>query len=105
MIVKVSKKMCDFINKTAKNRGFEARADIVLMPENKYRFFVGFCSDPWTDYDNKTGKIKVIQISYPGNYYACPVYLSTDKLVKAFKAVNGSTLEDLAGVVRDLCEI
>ena len=109
MKIKVSKKFADFINKTAKELGFEAEASVVTMGERGYCLNVGsnamFDAEDNGDYDWRTGEFKAIRVCYPDSYYACPQYLTTAELVKEFRRNHVSTIDELKSMVRSMCEI
>lgn len=89
MYVQVSKTFAAFINKTAKQKGFQARATVVELTERQYQIHVnlwGPASD--RDYNWTTGKYKVIAVEYPGEYYAPVRYLSTDELISEARAAG-----------------
>ena len=109
MKVKVSKVFAAFINKAAKELGFNAHASVVTMSARLYRLNIGL--DAWLDaedygdYDWGEGEYKAIRVDYPGEYYAMPKYLTTAELTKEFRRRQVSTTDDLKDMVRDMCEI
>lgn len=56
------------------------------------------------DYDDKTGKMKVIKIIYPDSYYAMPRYLTTKDLSQIFK-YSDKTYNGFIKELVDYCEI
>ena len=104
MIIKVSKVFANFINETAKLRGLNARAEVVEFSENAYRWHVSL-SDGLTDYNPRTGKYKAIQITFPADFYACPIYLTTEQLTREFRRYNVRNINDLRALIQDLIEI
>ena len=86
--------------------GFEAHAEIVEMSDRQYGLCVGDIFDAY-DYRDYTpaGNFKAIMISYPGDYYACPQYLSTKALVNEFRGRGVKTLDELKEMLRDMLEI
>lgn len=105
MIIKVSKVFAKFINETANARGFSAFAEVVEIPESKYNFFVGYGCASWDDFNYKTGCYKALRVSYPGDYYASPVYFTTQQLNREFNARAVCTVDDLRDMLQDLIEI
>ena len=108
MKIKVSKVFADFINKTAKELGFEVSAKVVELSENMYRLHVSydiFRAEDFGDYNYNTGKYKAIKILYPENYFACPNYLTTYQLTQEFKRNNVSTISELKEMIKNICEI
>ena len=108
MNIQVSKTFAKFINKTAKEMGFEAHAEVVLLPYNAYAFYTGQSVVDASfsgDYDWETRDFKTIMVTYPDNYYACPVYLTTKGLVKEFRSRGVKTLEELKNMLREMLEV
>ena len=108
MQIKVSKVFANFINKTAKELGFEAEASVKSMSEGQYRMLVGdpYDADYYGDYDWKTGQYKAIKVVYPYEYYACPQFLSTHMLYKTFQQEGfDGTFEMAKEIVRGIVEI
>lgn len=63
------------------------------------------------DYDVYVGGLcgyfdnyRAIKVIYPDSYYACPRYITTNDLVKAFKSSDG-TLDSFIEQIRDMIEI
>ena len=107
MKVQVSKVFAKFINDTAKEMGFQAEASVVYMSTMGYQMNVG---DPYDgedggDWDWEKSKFKAIQIVYPYEYYACPLYLSTKRLCAEFRRRGIKTMQELKEMIRDLVEI
>lgn len=108
MNIKVSKVFARFINKTAKEMGFEAEAEVVTVSKNNYSFIVGddiFSAVIYGDYDYACGVVKAIIVRYPDGYYACPKYLTTKLLIEEVKRRGVKDLEGLKDMLRDLLEI
>lgn len=105
MKIQASKVFADFINRTAANMGFKARAELVYFTENGYTMNVNIWGPSWSDYDSKTGKYKVIRVEYPAEYYAAPVYLTTGELCAEFRRRNVRDFDGLAEMIRDLLYI
>ena len=106
MNVAVSKVFASFINKTAKELGFKAHAEVVEMSDRQYQLSVGDIYDA-CDYRDYTGagNLKAIMVTYPDDYYACPQYLSTKTLVNEFRGRGVKTLDELKEMLRDMLEI
>jgi len=109
MKVKVSKVFAAFINKTAKELGFKAEAEVVTMSERGYRLNVGLDAmldaQDNGDYDWGEGEYRAIRVVYPEEYYACPQYLTTASLNKEFRRRGVTTADELKQMVRSMCEI
>lgn len=108
MNIKVSKVFAKFINTTAKELGFEAHAEVVLLPYDTYHLHTGQSIVDASfagDYDWKTRDFKTIMVTYPDEYYACPVYLTTKSLVEEFHSRGVSTADELKEMLRDMLEI
>lgn len=71
--------------------GFQARAELVKLTDREFTIYV----DCWG----------AIRVTYPGDFYACPVYFSTRQLCAEFRRRGVRDLEGLADMVRDMCEI
>lgn len=109
MKVMVSKVFAAFINKTAKELGFKAEAEVVTMSEQAYIVNVGieaqWEAEDYGDRDWTTGEYKVIRVVYPEEYYAMPQYLTTAALTKEFRRRGVTTVDELKAMVRSMCEI
>jgi hypothetical protein len=108
MNIQVSKVFAKFINKTAKEMGFEAHAEVVLLPYEGYSFYTGQSVVDASfsgDYDWETRDFKTIKVTYPDNYYACPVYLTTKGLVEEFRSRGVKTMEELKDMLREMLEV
>jgi len=106
MIVKVSKVFASFINKTAKEMGFKAHAEVVTISRGAYSFTTG--TDLWDageDYDYVAGTCKAIKVSYPDEYYACNRYLTTYGLTTEFRRRGVKTADGLKEMLRDMLEV
>ena len=106
MNIAVTKVFASFINKTAKEMGFKAYAEVVEMSDRQYQLCVGDIYDAY-DYRDYTGagNLKAIMVCYPDDYYACPHYLSTKTLVREFKRRGIRTLDELKDMLKDMLEI
>lgn len=105
MIIKVSKVFAKFINETANKEGFKAYAEVITVPERSYDFMIGLDCFSWSDYDYKKDGFKVIRVSYPAEYYCCPVYLTTVQLNREFNRNAVETCDDLREMLRNMLEI
>lgn len=105
MKIAATKVFADFINKTVSKMGFQARAELVKFTERGFTLNVDCWGPDWADMDPKSGLYKAIRVTYPGDFYACPVYLSTRQLCDEFRRRGVRDLEGLADMVRDMCEI
>lgn len=106
MNIQVSKTFANFINKTAKEMGFEAHAEVIALRSSAYTFATG--TDLWDgerDYDWKTDTYRVIEVSYPYDFYAANRYLTTYELTKEFRRRGVKTAEELKDMLRDMLEI
>lgn len=85
MVVKVSKVMTNFINKNVLN-GTEFKANYHEITTDIYGVLVHYdVISHGNDFNEKNGKMKVIEITYPDEYYAMPKYLTTNDLVRVFR--------------------
>jgi hypothetical protein len=106
MYIQVSKVFAKFINETAKIRGFAARAEVVEVTENFYKWHVDiFGPKSDRDYNWQTGKYKVIAVVYPGDYFAPVRYLSTDELITEARAAHVDSIESARDMLQDLLSI
>ena len=105
MNIQVSKVFVNFINKTAKEMGFECEAVLEYIPQSTYQWTVGDLWDGEQDYDWEKCKYKVITILYPAEYYACPMHLTTARLCAEFRRRGVSTMQELKEMIRDMVEI
>ena len=106
MNIAVSKVFAQFINKTAKEMGFEAHAEVLALRSSAYTFATGV--DMWDgecDYDWKTGTYRVIEVSYPYEFYATRKFLTTYELTREFRQRGVKTVEELKEMLRDMLEI
>ena len=106
MNIQVSKVFAKFINKTAKEMGFEAHAEVIALRSSAYTFATG--NDMWDgecDYDWKTDTYRVIEVSYPYDFYATRRFLTTYELVKEFRQRKVETVDELKEMLKDMLEI
>lgn len=106
MNIQVSKVFANFINKTAKEMGFEAHAEVIALRSSAYTFATG--TDIWDgecDYDWKTDTYRVIEVSYPYDFYATRKLLTTHELVSEFRKRGVKTADELKEMLRDMLEI
>lgn len=102
MIVAVTKKMADAINKRVKQMGYTAIME--TMTPNEFSIKVGSAFQHDDDYNVSTGMMQVIMIIYPENYYAVPRYLTTKELRSAYHHSNG-TYDGFMDEIAELVEI
>lgn len=106
MIVKVSKVFAKFINETAKAMDFKAYATVVAVRSSAYEFVTGTSLwDAGEDYDHMTGTCRVIEVSYPEEYYACRKFLTTYELNREFRRRNVKSVSDLQLMLKDMLEV
>ena len=105
MLVKVSKVFAAFMNETAAKMGFKASAEVVYLSERENCRIFGSWADNLGDYDYRTGKYKAIAVTYPAEYYAVPVYFTSNDLNREFQRRGVSDWAGLQEMIRDLCEI
>ena len=106
MNIQVSKVFAKFINDTAKEMGFKAHAEVVALRSSAYTFATG--TDLWdagADYDYATGTVKVIEVSYPYDFYATRRFLTTYELNREFRQRNVRTAEGLKEMLKDMLEV
>lgn len=106
MNIQVSKVFASFINKTAKEMGFEAHAEVVAIPKSAYSFVTG--TDLWdagNDYDYTTGTCRVIEVSYPYDFYATRKFLTTYELTTEFRKRGVKDVTGLKNMLRDMLEV
>ena len=106
MKVRVSHVFADFINETARERGFKVSAYVQTMSEMAYQMNVG---EIWDAYDyndiSSDGELRAIALEYPYEYY-CPVrYLSTERLLSEFRRRRVVTVDDLKDMIEDVVAI
>ena len=105
MKIQATKVFAKFISDTCKERGIKCEASLVTLPAHSYSFITGTdLWDAWCDYD-KNGMYKAIRLEFPQEYYACSVHISTNELVREFRARNVSTWADLQDMVADIASI
>lgn len=93
MRVTVSKTMAKVLAKAIK--GYKIIWE--EMTPREYDIYVGGLCGYYDSY-------RAIKVIYPDSYYACPRYITTNDLVKAFKSSNG-TLNSFIEQVKDMIEI
>ena len=106
MNIQVSKVFANFINKTAKDMGFKAHAEVVALPKSSYSFATG--TDLWdagNDYDYTTGTCRVIEVSYPYDFYATRKFLTTHALTHEFRNRGVKDVKGLKDMLRDMLEV
>lgn len=105
MKIKVSKVFAKFVNETAKEAGKQFTAKVIGMSANEYACHCGLWSDPYADYNARTGKFDVLAVYYPGEFYACPRYVGTEELTNEVRRARVDNFEDLARLIVDMFEI
>lgn len=106
MKIQVSKVFAKFINATAKEMGFEAHAEVIAIPSSAYTFCTGTSMwDAGEDYDYETGTCRVIEVSYPYDFYATRKFLTTYELTREFRSRGVKTADELKEMLRDMLEI
>ncbi len=106
MKVQVSKVFASFINKTAKEMSFEAHAEVVALRSSAYTFATG--TDEWDgecDYDWETSTYRVIEVSYPYDFYATRKFLTTHELTTEFRKRGVKDVAGLKDMLRDMLEV
>ena len=106
MNIKVSKVFAKFINDTAKEMGFEAHAEVVALRSSAYTFATG--TDRWDgecDYNWENDTYRVIEVSYPYDFYATRKFLTTYALNLEFRKRGVKTVDELKAMLRDMLEI
>lgn len=105
MYIKVSKTFAAFINDTAARTGKRFAASVVSLSP-RAALIAGLVPDLNTsDFDAETGKFKAIIVNYPPEFYACPLYLSTGRLVAEFRRRGVRDADGLRAMIVDLCEV
>ena len=105
MRVQVSNVFARFINRTAKEMCFAAKAEVVNLSVNEYQLHVGDVYEGESDFNWKTGKIKAIRVVYPYGYFANPLYISTAMLLRECRRCNVGTIDELKEMIRDMVEV
>lgn len=78
---------------------------LVKFTLHEFRLFVNI--DDWrheNDYNPATGKMQVIKVIYPGDYYSIPRYITTNDLLDAFRR-SDKTMTGFLQAVKDEIEI
>lgn len=88
MLVAVTKKMVEEINKRVKPMGYKATVEI--MTPYEFSIMVGNWLYHNEDFNETTGKMQVIKITYPDNCYAVPRYLTTMSLRRIYRKSDGT---------------
>lgn len=89
----IAKEIAKYIESVCKHAH---EVSVTTLSPEYYEFQTG-CS-PWEnecDYDYRTGKMKVICVCRPAEYYAPAVYITTEMLVKSFRRLSEKTLQAL----------
>jgi hypothetical protein len=101
MLIQVSKVFAKFINETANERNVKFCAEVVEISPDRYGFIVGDIAEAEQDYNPRTGKIKVMRVNYPVEYYCNPVFVSTADLVRNFRRFGVQDLNSLKDMLCD----
>ena len=89
MLVCASKKMSVFLNKQYKEIGF--RFSYIEFNRDQYAVYIDYDIMRHTnDYNAGSDKFRVIRLDYPAEYYALPLYITTNLLSKCYKDSDGS---------------
>ena len=106
MNIAVTKTFASFINKTAKALGFKCHAEVIAIPASAYAFCTGYSRwDSEIDHDYATDTFKVIEVTYPYEYYATRKLLTTCELSEEFRRRKIETVEELQVMLRDMLEV
>lgn len=108
MKVRVTKKFADFINKMAKAGELHIdTAEVRMFSPQEYSINVGdpFDAEYYGDYDLEKGKIRVIQITYPPEYYAMPMFITSQELIITAKRSAVKTFDELKSMLKQIIEI
>ena len=106
MNIAVTKTFANFINKTAKALNFKAHAEVIAIPSSSYEFCTGTSLwDAGDDYDYSTRTCRVIEVSYPYEFYATRKFLTTYEFTREFRRRDVRTAEELQEMLRDMLEI
>ena len=105
MRVQVSNVFARFINRTAKEMYFAAKAEVVSLSVNEYQLHVGDVYEGESDFNWETGKIKAIRVVCPYGYFANPLYISTAMLLRECRRRNVGSVEKLKEMIRDIVEV
>ena len=96
MKVIVSKVMAKAIQNEIKAGNFPGIESAQYIEMTRHDYYFSISLDVWQheiDYDWKKGMMKVIEITYPADYFAMPRYITTTELSQAFsesdKSYNG----------------
>lgn len=89
MLVCASKTMTQYLNKQYKENGFSF--SYVELNRDQYARLVDYELLRHTnDYNAGRDSFRVIRLSYPAEYYALPLYITTNLLSKCYKESDGS---------------
>ena len=72
--------MAAAINRAAAAAGMPYKIIHCTMPQKMYAWHVGSAWENETDWNATTGKMRVIKVLYPDEWYAMPRYLTTKDL-------------------------
>lgn len=104
--------MAKLLNRVAKEMSKDSGMHfryITITPE-AYRRYVDmdlWDAEDYGDYNADTGKLRVIEVEYPSEFYACNNYLTSKELNKIFKNNRDGieNADDFAKVVVEAIEI
>lgn len=108
MKVRVTKKFADFINKMAKAGELHIDcAELKMLTAREYNIHVGETEDAeyYGDYVPEEDRYKVIQITYPPEYYAMPIYITSQELIITARRFDVKTFEALKSMLKQIIEI
>ena len=106
MNIAVTKTFANFINKTAKALNFKAHAEVIAIPSSAYEFCTGTSLwDAGNDYDYIARTCRVIEVSYPYDFYATRKLLTTYELTREFRKRGVKDIDGLKDMLRDMLEI
>ena len=101
MQVKPTHKMVSFLKKILDG----CTVDLVELSPEQFKWYVDYNEfDHESDFNWETRTFKVIRVSYPDEYYACPKYLTTKDLQFCLKHSN-KTLDSFLNEVKAFCAI
>ena len=92
--------MSDLLNKTYKrSMGYEF--NYIELSRRDYSILVDYDLLKYeTDYNCENDRFRVIVLNYPPEYYAAPLYITTNLLVKCFRNSDHS-LSDFLNALQD----
>lgn len=101
MKIKPTHKMVSFLKKVLDG----CKVNLVELNPEQFKWCVDYNEfDHESDFDWETRTFKVIRVTYPDEYYACPKYLTTKDLQFCLKQSN-KTLDSFLNEVKAFCAI